>query len=211
MTVGRVATIFGAMMKEAILAAILGLPASYYPPGANPETREQYRERMGVVAEAIDAAVGDAVCARGEDDCVRTWPGGGAELAAALVTMAFFESSFLLRVHAGRCLENECDAIRRSGAVVHQARSLWQVHTSKLVPLGEWLSMVGTGIEPTTKAAKAAARVLGASRVRCAASGDWVRPTFSAYATGHACTWLGSAPREKVYRRVFAKVVSSLR
>ena len=203
------------MTLETILAAMIALPAAHYPRGLDPETEQERQARYETIAQAISQVSRRAVCeGAGDAPCERIWPGSAEELAAALVTVAWHESRFVLRVHQGKCRRDECDARKGpGGAIYHLARGLWQVHSSGIVPRDVWRSSVGTTLDRTTTAAWGAALALSHGRRTCAKAAKgkhgWVAPTFSSYATGFSCAWSGSFAREQTYRRVLSKVVAS--
>lgn len=167
-------------LAHAILVALATLPAPYGE-GEQPDEREA---RLGRVAAAIEDASTDP-----------DWPGTRLELAAALVTKAWWESGLALRVHrAGPRKDNGGHAI-----------SLWSLHSWKLVPYAEWKTL--GGLEGTERSADVAARVLSFARNRCgAARKDWVFATFSLYATGRTCSWKGARSRVWTYRRVLEQI-----
>lgn len=186
-------------MIEAVLAALLAL---------NPATLAGDPLRARVVAQAIDSASQEAVCAgpwEGADWCRAVWPGTRLELAAVLIVQGTRESAFAERVGAGRCERFECDAIRLPGGqVVHQARHYWQLHRSRLVPEPFWLTLRGTEFHPTADAALATARVLGAGYRACRS----LEGAFAMAARGTGCSWVGSARRVAAVRHVESRLRS---
>ena len=196
-------------MTDKILAAMLALPLAHYPTGLDPETAEQRTARFEVVAAAVETVSREATCTTLDpvEGCTPWWPAAQRdELAAMLVTLAWWESKFVLRVHAGQCRNDECDALKLSGGgVIHRARSLWQVQRNpRLVSRTEWVTLLGTSQEATTTAARVAARVLAGGRGRCAKGQErgWEAPAVASYATGSSCSWSKAPRRVAVYRRV---------
>lgn len=111
---------------------------------------------------------------------------GEVELAAALVTEAWWETRLSARVHRmGPRKDTRGYAI-----------SLWSLHSWTLVPYQEWRTL--GGLEGTPRAAQSAARVLRWSRQRC---GHW-QGAFALYATGRSCRWRGAAARDYTHRQV---------
>lgn len=162
-------------MRDAILAILLSLPAYQ-----DRETTIDREIRLGLVAEAIEAAVTEVETERPR------------ELAAMLVATGWWESRYARHVHEGRCRTRvgECDYGR--------ARSPWQLHQSPMVPLDEWRAMRGADLESTRIAATAAARVLSAFRGRCGS----VAGAIALYATGRSCRWSGAANRARMVTRI---------
>lgn len=203
-------------MMENILAAMLLLPLAQYPKGADPETAEVRQQRFAVIAESIETAAREATCTTIDPvaECTPWWPAAQRdELASMLVTLAWWETKFIKRVHAGQCRSDECDALKlKNGDVLHRARSSWQVQRNpRIVSKAEWEGMVGTSIEATTTAARVATRVLASSRSRCAKGMEtkWEHPAVSAYATGFSCSWSRADRRVSTYRKVLANIRAS--
>lgn len=197
-------------MKEAILAAILALPRAHYPTGTDPETDALREARMAVIAEAIDDVASSATCVGAAKDCQRRWTESKESLAALLVTLAWAESKFVHRVHIGKCLPFECDAIKfKDGSVHHRARSLWQIQrTPRLVTKQQWFGMVGADLAATTLAAEAATTILVSAKGRCGYEKvGWEAPTIASYATGGRCRWSQATMRTTVYNRVLKRIV----
>lgn len=171
-------------LASAILVALSTLPATYGE-GEEPEEREA---RLGRIAAAIEDASTDP-----------NWPGTRLELAAALVTKAWWESGLALRVHRAGPRKD------KSGFSI----SLWSLHSWRLVPHSEWKTL--GGLEGTEQSAKVAARVLSFARERCGATRrNWAFATFSLYATGRTCSWKGARDRVWTYRRVLEQLKGSL-
>lgn len=156
--------------------------------------------RAETIGQAIADATAHAICHGGWRDlgCDRVWRQSGRELAALLVTQAYFESGFVRRVHAGRCLDYECDPLRLpTGRVVHQARGLWQIHASGPVTTEQWRGLAGLDYTRTNAAAYTAAGLLGAWEAKCRS----IEGAISGFATGQRCAWRGTKRRMIVYRR----------
>lgn len=167
------------------LAALLSFPQR------DPEAAEDYAARMGVVAAAIESAVTATPHYRGEP----------RELASALVALAWYEGGLLRRIHAGACRPGECDWVHVGPAPWQgypRARSLWQLHATRLVPAREWATLTGTDLDATTRAATAAARVLTEGRRRCGS----LTGALSAYAGSRSCRWRGAPGRAWTVRRL---------
>jgi hypothetical protein len=190
------------MMKETILAVLIGLP----PAVDSTETAAERSARLETVAAAIESASLEATCKgpySGAHWCRPVWSGRREDLAALLVTQGWWESKFADRIGAGRCRSFECDAlVLRDGRVIHRSRHYWQLQTSSFVPAYLWSQLVGTEYEPTTLAAYAAAIVLGEGLKRCGS----VTGAISFYAGGGKCSWNGGASRVAMFRAVKSKL-----
>jgi hypothetical protein len=199
------------MMKIAILAAMKALPLLVYPKGMDPETAEQRDARFEVIATAIDKVSSMAVCEGRSESCRRVWQGSKQELAAMLVMKGWAESKFMFRVHQDKCHDDECDAHKHGNSIVHRSKSLWQVQASRAVPASEWITIGGTDLESTKRAAWAASKILAAARGRCSpgAARGWEMPTISGYATGFSCRWSKAPKRLNIYAAV-AKVLVTM-
>lgn len=159
-------------LTAALFYAALALPVPY---GENePVDAREYR--LSELAVAIDDA------SDGEPD-----------RAAALLTIAWYESRLSRRVH-----EKGPRKDTRGWAI-----SLWSLHTWNMVPYAEWQLLGGLG--GTAQAAAVADRVLRWARERCGS----IRGMFALYATGKRCSWKGSASREWQYRKILAKLEES--
>lgn len=134
------------------------------------------------------------------------WPGSATELAAASITVAWFESGLIKRIHAGDCRKNECDATRRfDGTIYHRARGLWQLQEHRYLPRADWLQVAGLGEQQTYFAAQAATNALVRARNMCRGGPKtWAPRMISAYATGSRCEWRRAYARVKVMNRVEA-------
>lgn len=204
-------------MVQAILAAMLALPLVQYPKGdEDPETKEAREARYEVIAQGIDFAVRTATCSTLEpvEGCTPWWPADqGEQLASMLVSLGWWESKFMLRIHENKCRTNECDSFKSwDGTIGHRAKSVWQVQRNpRVVSKKEWEGMGGASQDQTNTAALVAARVLAASRSRCAKGMTlrWEHPSVAAYATGFACSWSGADKRVTTYKRTLARIVSA--
>lgn len=152
-------------------------------------------------ASAVEASTCTGDWAKA-DWCRPTWTRPPRELAAALVTKAWFESGLLARIGAGRCLPYECDAYRVRGRIFHRARGYYQIQYSGAVRAHEWHEMVGTDEWSVFVASSTAARLLGNYVGMC---GD-IPGGFSAYATGGRCSWSRVGPRVTVYLRTLQRI-----
>jgi hypothetical protein len=158
-------------LKAALLSAALSLPPPWYPPGENPETLEQYRARVDVIASAISTEANQAP----------GWGWGSRALAFAALTIMYNESGFALSVHTGEKLGDR-----------GRASCLGQVHMSGMVPKHEWARLTGVDTESTRRCARATIRYLVAQHRGCKLH---TRPldlsnmarVFTAYATGGSC------------------------
>ncbi len=149
----------------ALLAVALAFPRPVVPKGYDPETEEQYVARVTVIAQAI------ATVSRNKDE------------EAALLELAEAESHLDPIVHAG-------GVHPRYDQDHGRAKSLWQLHASKQIP--DWDSLGGADLESTTRAARAAVRVLRSAAYFCSHSSlltaDDVDRTFAEYGAGsRAC------------------------
>jgi hypothetical protein len=189
---------------EVLGPMLLALSPAVGDRGEDPEDRWG---RLTIVAIAIDTAASEATCdgvepTPEEPYCVPSYPGSRWELAGALTAIAVDESRLALNIHAGRCAPDECDAVIRDGVLHHRAVSLWQVHTSPLVPLAQWRAARGLSLDATTTAARAAAQVLSWPRSR----GQSLRCAMSAYAGVDKCQWPRAEERAKAARSWAARI-----
>ncbi len=171
-----------------LISAILSLPT--YHEDAGEQLKAQKRAQTELIATAVAQAAENA----------RGWPGSPRELAVLLLTVAWHETRFSLRIHEGRCRPYECDH--------GKARGLWQLHMHASLPRERWITVAGLDAESTLSAAREAAIALVRSRNWCsryARGRDWVAPTLRAFA-GRGCD--GRLPdvdaRVRTYRHLFA-------
>lgn len=148
---------------------LLPILLEYSPHHLDLETEVERAARMEVIARSVDYAASRATCSCAFQEWVECRPvydGTREELGSMLVAVARSESYLALHVHEGRCGTNECDAVSRSGTIVHRARSLWQVHFHQDFA-EEWENMPGVTLWSTSDAAWAASVVLAMGKRRC--------------------------------------------
>ena len=179
---------------------ITAILLSLQPPFADKETWEDRSARMEIVAVAIDDASSKSTCTEKYDtkDCTKIWPGEKKDLALLLVTQGYFESKFAKNVHEGKCKPYECDSYRKNGAVIHRARSLWQIQKTNLVTREEYTKMKSSSQESTTLSANVAVRYLLTGMKSC----KTIRGALAVYTGAKSCTWSGIAPREAFYKKI---------
>jgi hypothetical protein len=164
-----------------LLAAALALPPPYYSPGHEPETAAARSARIEVI---VSAAVDEAKAAEG-------WPGTREQLAAAILSVSWFESRrWALEVHAGT---------RRGdrGASV----CLAQIWTGDR-------SLAGTSPEATRRCFKKAAEILALHAGRCGIrqiDEFQMARLLGAYGTGRTCH---SMPWARKRAHFWAKLMS---
>jgi hypothetical protein len=146
-----------------LLTAALLLPQPYYPPGHEPETPQERASRIEViVSAAVDAS-----------EATEDWPGTKEELAAALLSVTWYESRrCALEVHDGRARGDH-------GA----SKCLAQIWT-------EDRSIVGTSKEATLRCFERATEILVLHAKRCGIRRiDELQMArlFGAYGTGRTC------------------------
>ncbi len=173
-----------------ILAAIQVLPTFHEDVGEDHVA--QKRVQAHLIANAVAEVAGNA----------RGWPGSPRELAALMLTVAYHETGFSLRIHDGHCKPYECDKGR--------ARGLWQLHAHRSLPRERWLTLAGLDDAATRLSAQEAAYALVRSRRVCLSKiqgSDWVTPTLAAYA-GRGCGGRlpDSAARLRTYRHLLSVV-----
>lgn len=159
-------------LKEFLLAVILQWHPPWYPPGQNPETTDQFRERLSVIAEAVALEAPDNKAAALDSRA----------LAAATLTLWYGETRFAYEVHAL--------GTSRWGQDIGKARCLGQLHQSRLVPEDEWSQMVGADLESTRRCARATMRVIVAMSRYCkisVANETSMALVFGAYGSGRGC------------------------
>lgn len=154
-------------LTAALFYAALSLPAPY----GDKEPADARQYRLSELAVAIDDA-----------------SDGDPERAAALLTMAWFETRLSRRVHEmGPRPDTKGFAI-----------SLWSLHSWNLLPHEEWATL--GGLAGTRDAAFAADRVLQWARARCYS----VSGMYSLVATGKRCTWKGARNRVWLHKKLLA-------
>lgn len=154
-------------LVSAIFYAALSLPSAYGE--KEPADARQYR--LSELAVAIDNAAD-----------------GEADRAAALLTMAWYETRLSRRVH-----EMGPRKDTRGWAV-----SLWSLHVWQMVPYADFVTFGGIG--GTQGAAYAADRVMRWARERCRS----VAGMYALLATGRKCSWKGAWERARLHKRVLA-------
>jgi hypothetical protein len=173
-------------LQEALLASMLQWAPTWYPPGHNPETPEQYRERLVMISEVIAdeaslAAAGKPVWEFSNGETV-SWTLGAQALAAAALTVWYGETKFSFDLHV--------HGKSRWGQDRGKAHCMGQLHVSKLVPKPEWESTVGATRAATRNCARATMRVLAVHVQRCGVDGptaDAFARVFFAYGSGQGC------------------------
>jgi hypothetical protein len=146
-----------------LLAAALVLPPPYSLPGRDPETAAARASRIEVI---VSAAVSEA-------NAVEGWPGTREELAAAILSVTWFESRrWSLEVH---------DGARRGdkGASVCLAQ-IWTYDRS----------LAGTSPEATRRCFRKAAEILAMHANRCGirrVDEMQMARLLGAYGTGRTC------------------------
>jgi hypothetical protein len=169
-----------------LLAAIATLPTFHEDLGT------VLVEKKHAQAQVIAQAIADVA------ESAEGWSGSKRELATLLLTVAWHETRFSLRIHEGNCKPYECDHGR--------ARSLWQLHVHASLPREQWLGLAGLDAESTRRAAREAAKALSRSRNMCSGRAhgtELVAQTLSAYA-GRGCAKLlpDIDARVRTYRRL---------
>lgn len=158
-------------LKELLLAAIVQWIPPWYPPGENPETLEDYRARLDVIAEAVALEVPKV-----------PWYLGDEAMAAAVLTIWYGETRFAHEVHAlGQS---------RWGQDVGKAKCLGQIHHSRIVPKAEWERLEGATLSATRRCANATMRMVRAMAYQCKTR--QLQPSafahiFAAYGSGRGC------------------------
>lgn len=184
-------------VKLKIFATILHLFSADLEKGAayrDPEELCKNVDRLEVMAEAITVSTHNRLCSEAKEKIC--WKEGHEKLAFYMTSMAYNESKFLERIHAGKCQTNECDPVFKwwngqKYLAYHKAKTPWQLHKTIYVKDAEWDTMLGTDLESTLIAAYAASRVFTWSRNRCKSDIGG----FALYATGKRCRWEGAGQR----------------
>ena len=161
-------------LESILLATLLSLPAPWYAPGKNPETRDEYRARLETVANAVAVEAREA----------KRWSWDARSLAAATLVIWYGESRLALEVHNG-------SGRSRYGEDGGLARCFGQIHATGLVPRPEWEKLTGTDLDSTRRCARATMRVLTVQGRRCGMGRNpnlWgVAKMISAYGSGKGC------------------------
>jgi hypothetical protein len=169
------------------LAAIASLPTFHEDVGAALLAKKQAQ------AQVIAQAIADVA------ESAEGWSGRQRELATLLLTVAWHETRFSLRIHEGNCKPYECDHGR--------ARGLWQLHVQPSLPREEWIHVAGLDVESTRLAAREAAKALSRSRNMCAGRArgtELIAQTLAAYA-GAGCG--GRLPDVEARVRTFRRLL----
>lgn len=172
-----------------LLAVALSLPAPWYGPGKEPESAVERAARIDVI---VSAAVAEASAA---DDA---WPGTTEDLAAALLSVTWFESRrWALEVHDGRARGDR-------GASVCLAQ-VWSPDRS----------LAGTSPDATLRCMHRAAEILVLHARRCTirhVDEHQMARLLAAYGTGktcHATNWSWNRARLWVKLRSAADAEST--
>jgi len=148
-----------------LLAFALALPPPYYLPGREPETQA---ERAARLERIVAAAVAESTSVDRDE-----WPGTSEDLAAALLTVTFFESRhWALEVHDGRARGDRGKSV-----------CLAQIWTSDR-------SLAGTSSEATQRCMHRATEIMILHARRCGLRyvDQWqAARLFGAYGTGRSC------------------------
>jgi hypothetical protein len=168
-----------------LLAAALLLPQPYYLPGHEPETAAERANRIEVI---VSAAVD-------ESQKVEGWPGSPEDLAAAILSVTWFESRrWALEVH---------DGARRGdhGASVCLAQ-IWTYDRS----------LAGTSPEATRRCFRKAAQILAMHANRCGIrhmNEPNMARLLGAYGTGRTChTMPWARKRARLWARLMDAAAS---
>ena len=165
-----------------LLAAALALPGPWYLPGHEPETADQRAQRVETIVTAAIA----------ESHQVEGWPGTDDELAAAMLSVTWFESRrWALEVH---------DGARRGD------------HGSSVCLAQIWShdrSLAGTSPEATRRCFRKAAQILGMHAARCGirrVDEMQMARLLGAYGTGRTCHTM---PWARKRARLWAKLMAA--
>ncbi len=178
---------------SAILAALLALPRHFSDAD---EPSADRLARLAVVAESIGQACDVATCTQQPPECVPLYHGRVA-LAGAMISMAFFESTFSRHVHVGECLAHECD----KGAAV----GLWQIHRRDTWDDATWEGM--RGLDGTAPTASVIAVSLAVNIRECGS----ISGAFGHLAAGHGCQSERWGAREIKARSIAEQIRRAMR
>jgi hypothetical protein len=180
------------------LACIAYAMLASLPPWYEDVNEEGRNERLTVIAESEAAGVGRAMaptCGDPTPFCRPYWSGDAVVLVAGVTAEGFWESRFSRHVHEGRCKPWECDAWkRRDGTVLHRSRSSWQIQGWHR----DWGAMLGADLEPTTRAAGAAAQLVAVGLNTCGSKLGAV----TRYAGLGGCSWAGGTGRVRTWEQL---------
>lgn len=184
---------------------VLAILLSLAPHHLDSEDQAGRQQRMQDLAQAVVDVSAEATCGgawASSDFCRPVWSRPPTELIAAELAVGEAETHFAQHVAEGRCRSFECDAMRLPGGLVlHQARGYWQVWRGPFVPQALWDEIDGPEYWPTTRAAYAAASVLGEGRRRCGSP----EGAIAFFATSR-CQWTGAAKRGERYRYFLSRL-----
>ena len=158
-------------MVESLFAILLSFQAPFFLPGRNPETPEEYRGRMRVIARSIV-----------DESDTELWRDRSRADLVSMVTVTFYEESHLfLSVHKGR----------KRGAR-GRANCLGQIVASPLVPRSKWRRLHGSDLESTRRCTAATIELLSHHTDKCVGpkrnlTTRDVAKVFAGYAKGHSC------------------------
>jgi hypothetical protein len=186
-------------LPEILLSIALGLPAPWYRPGHNPETVDEYRDRMEAISQAIAV----------EAEAAEGWRWDATSLAAATLVTWYAESRFALEVHNG-------SGLSQFGEDEGRARCFGQLHATGLVPKPEWQTLTGVDLEATRRCARATMRVLTSTANRCGMketkpNSMWaVARMLAAYMSGKGCApTKASTARARRWSKVMDQIKSA--
>lgn len=194
------------MFTKTLLAAAL----TFTPWHGDQESEAERHDRLETIAEAINIATLNAVCADGAPDlpalegvevvendepCRPLWRGDVRELAFLLLTQAYFETHLAQHVHEGNCRVHlgECDG--------GKAASLWQIQYGPHLAKENWEKLKGADLAATANAAFEASRALSRGRNYCGSTAG----AISLYATGRTCGWKPAMQRVSFLQRLSAR------
>lgn len=179
------------MMKDIIFSILLTLPPNHL----DQETEIARRDRLEVIATAINYASSAVTCDGYGPECEAEFPGTKVEIAFLLITTGRFESGFAENVHKDRCRPYQCDvSIDIYGKIHFRARTPWQMQRHGEAKL-YWDHMMGADQLSTNYAAYAAARMLSRSKRACGS----IPGAISMYAHGRSCQWKHANERAFYY------------
>lgn len=157
----------------ALVVIAMALPKPYYPPGKNPETREQYEARVEIVIEAVSL---EAPLARGPEGEEWLWPTEDL-ISGAFIKMWSESRRLSLEVHNGT----------RKG------------DNGKSVCLGQIMygskKLVGTDLAATRRCTAKVMQIMIQHQHRCLRGKARSNPSptsmariYSGYGTGYSCS-----------------------
>jgi len=196
-------------LKTKILATLFYLMSNQFDGTTREADICDNAERINVIAESVVQGTQNNMCSDNPTKAEQKvcWQHEPAKLAYFITMQGWYESKFEERIHAGKCLRHECDAVfwnTPSGKKIfmyHQARTPWQLHKTFYISSEEWKSMIGTDLASTTLAATVSGRILGFTRNRCKSD----LGAIGLYATGKTCKWAGAQGRLNGIFRYYKK------